>query len=213
MTASLHILVGPMRCDSFAYGRHSGLGKTSGLVAVAEACIEQHGPDSVVALQPATNTRDNGALVCASGKRIPAQLLRDPMEVWHAIEAVGLKLLIVDEMHLWIGQEHSLLRLILKAQRYGLDVWCAGIEIDHLGHYFNWWPLFKNFATEIHQLTAPCQCGRRATKTFRHGLSNSSIHVSELGHYEANCGTCGRINRLARWLRGVFRKRTNHDHP
>lgn len=199
MTERLTILEGPMRCDSFGHAGRTGLGKTSTLVHLARDTTEKHGHGAVLALQPYTNTRDGGWLMGANGDRWRAQWLASPSLVHFALEHPDLRLIIIDEAHLWINQEVELLRLILKASGLGIDVWLSGIRFNHMNQEFSWWPVISPYAKTIHHLTAPCQCGRRATHVFRHGLSEASVQVDCAATlYESVCLTCWEICDSAR---------------
>jgi thymidine kinase len=155
-----------------------------------------------MALQPAANVRDKGWLLSPNGARFRATVLEDPLEAWNSLDREpGYKSLVIDEAHLWLRKEKELLALMLKARHKGLGVWLAGIEFDHLGKPFPWWQSIRPESDFVHRLTAPCDCGARASYTFRHGLSDASIQVDHLGHYQSCCLACFAIFRTARELR------------
>lgn len=196
------IIAGPMTGNSFTYGDKTGLGKTSTLIEVAKAVTAQFGPDSVLALQPIENTRDNGELKGKNGESWPAMLLDDPLKARAAIEKPGVKVLVVDEAHLWLKREKALLALIMKALSLGISVWIVGCDTDHMNKPFPWFKLMKPAADKVHMVTGRCQCGRPATKTFRHGLSEEAICVdTNEGHYESSCEFCAVCCHYARMLR------------
>jgi len=200
------IVAGPMTGASFEYNGKTGLGKTTTAIEIAKHVASQHGAGAVLALQPIENTRDGGFLRGKNGERWPAVIASDP----HAINGLltGVRVLLIDEAHLWLKKHDALAMLCMKARARGIDVWLFGCDTDHCNKPFPWFRLMRPLADRVHYVTGRCQCRRKATKTFRHGLSEEAICVdTNEGHYETLCLWCFRICYVMRKIRRLFRKR------
>lgn len=201
------IVAGPMTGASFEYNGKTGLGKTTTAIEVANHVASIHGADAVLALQPVENTRDGGFLKGKNKEIWHAVLVSDPHRISERLK--GVRVLLIDEAHLWLGKHAALATLCMKARAMGIDVWLFGCDTDHCNKPFPWFALMKPLADKVHYVTGRCQCGRRATKTFRHGLSEEAICVdTNEGHYESVCGwPCFWICFVMRKIRRLFRKK------
>jgi len=205
MSGELIIIAAPMRADSAIVPPWTRTwGKTGAAIALCWEAEKQHGPGAAIAIQPANNTRDGGDLVARSGERYPAMVLQDAYQITGTLARSPARLVVIEEAHLW---EHPqiLIGACAALRARGMRVILLGVPEDHMGQPFEWWQLAQGVANRVHRLTGRCQCGRRSTRTFRHGLSNARVLVDDLGHYEGVCWVCWLFCRLARSLRSLFR--------
>jgi thymidine kinase len=216
MTGELIIIAGPMRCDDAVLqgSELRRLGKTSAAIRLIWAA--QDGDTRAnCAFQPAGNTRDGAKFTAKSGEWIKATQEPDAESLAHVdtLTSSVCKSISFEEAHLW-GDPRALLCSVAGALGRGIHVSLIGVDVDHMREPFEWWPMALNLAAgmvgygaraDVYRLTATCQCGRRATRTFRHGLSNARVLVEEVGHYESVCPVCGAICDEARAKRDAAR--------
>jgi len=203
MSGELIVIAGPMRADSAIVPPWTRTwGKTGAAIALCWEAEKQYGPGAAIAIQPAKNTRDGGELVARSGERYPATVIEDAYQITSTLARSPARLVVIEESHLW-DDPQILIGSCAALRARGMRVVLLGIQRDHMGQPFEWWALAQGVADKVHELTGRCQCGRRSTRTFRHGLSNARVLVDDLGHYEGVCRVCWAICRLARWLRAL----------
>lgn len=224
MSGELIIIAGPMRCDSAVFDQPSrpiGLldaveqaqqapkryGKTGAAIQLVWRAKDR-GHKAICCYQPEANTRDGARLLAKSGESCSAyqEPDADSLRMIDLLTPGFVYAVVVEEAHLW-SDPGALIAALAGALGRGIHVALIGVEIDHMREPFGWWPLAQSLAAgmaerghraDVYQLSGTCQCGRRATRTFRHGLSNGRIHVEEVGHYESTCDVCGAICDEAR---------------
>lgn len=212
MTGDLIIIAGPMRCDSATVeGAPGTYGKTGAAIRLIWATKDVWGK-AVCSFQPEANVRDGAHLKAKSGEYCSAYQEGDAenLRMIDGYTPNVVYAVVVEEAHLWEDPK-ALLCAIAGALGRGVHVVLIGVETDHTNEPFDWWPMALDLAAgmvgygaraDVHKLSATCQCGRRATRTFRHGLSNARIQVKDAGLYESVCERCGDIceaARRARW--------------
>lgn len=215
-TGELIIIAGPMRCDDGALkgAELRRLGKTGAAIRLIWAAQEGDSRANC-AFQPAKNTRDGAKLVAKSGESISATQEPDSQSLAtvDTLSASVCKSVAFEEAHLW-ADPGALLCAVAGALGRGIHVSLIGVDIDHMSEPFDWWHLALELAAglagfgaraDVYRLSATCQCGRRATRTFRHGLSDARVLVEDVGHYESVCPVCGAICDEARAKRDAAR--------
>ena len=171
----LHARVGPM----FA-------AKTRGLVEVCRDAARIGGPDAVVPLVPARDTRSRGELRAHDGMRCPAYAVSTIEDFQRVVyPRPDLLLVAVDEVQLfdsWIVRE-----LRLLARRVP-EVYVAGLLHDYRGAPFENTVELLLCADQITHVHARCVvCDAPAAFTHRKTGGGSRVQIGGAESYEARC--------------------------
>lgn len=108
------------------------------------------------------------------------------------VEATGARLIAIDEAQFLRPWHVHEIRHLLER---GVDVICAGLDLDYAGIPFGPMPMLMAMADEVLKLSAVCVvCGREATRTQRldHGkpAGPGPLILSGSEHYEPRCADC-----------------------
>lgn len=108
------------------------------------------------------------------------------------VEGTGARLVAIDEAQ-FLRRWH--VRQIRQLLSRGIDVICAGLDLDYAGMPFGPMPSLMAFADEVVKLSAVCvRCGRDANRTQRldggRPAGPGPLILSGAEHYEPRCAAC-----------------------
>ncbi len=80
------------------------------------------------------------------------------------------------------------INVVRDLRKYGVDVICAGLDMDYLGRGFEVTAALMSEASAIRRLTARCStCGAPATHTTRHNDAGGRFLIGADEEYSAMC--------------------------
>jgi thymidine kinase len=177
----LHVFVGPM----FA-------GKTEGLVK--EVLFMTYFQDQVVEhdrqvgiFKTSLDTRfDDAHIVSHNGATLAARSVRSSSD----IDIASLSAAFFDEVQ-FFSKPHfdgDLIGIVRELRARGIDVYCAGLDMDYLGHAFEVTSVLMAEASDLHRMTAICTtCGAPATHTTSMEITAERILLGARDTYAPMC--------------------------
>lgn len=145
-------------------------------------------PDSAAVFKPGFDTRfEEESIASHDGLRVQARVVRSAKD----IVAGDLRWAFFDEVQFFTEPnfEGNLIENIRDLRRAGVDVYCAGLDMDYLGRAFEVTALLMAEATKVEKLRAECAiCGAPATHTAR--VNVKSRQRFELGSNETYSPMC-----------------------
>lgn len=176
----LSVIVGPM----FS-------GKTLTLIRYVER-LERAGT-RFQAFYPAHGERGEPGKIMSQGVAgqkltVEATPVDAPEEIEAAVADDSPHYVLIDEAHLI---EHStLIAVVDRCLKKGINVLAAGLDLDHSGEPFNWMPDILALADNVEKLTAVCEhenCDSEATRTGRKEERPERIIIGDDTLYKALC--------------------------
>jgi len=162
-------------------------GKTNAMVREILFRTYFTGPTGVAIYKIAFDNRfDETCLVSHDGLRVQAT------RVSHARQIVpaGLQFAFFDEIQFFSDPnfEGEVVECIRTLRGSGVDVFCAGLDMDYLGRAFEVTALLMAEATRIERLTARCSCcAAPATHTARIDRDSDRFVLGSGETYSAMC--------------------------
>jgi thymidine kinase len=145
-------------------------------------------PDKTVVYKPFFDNRyARDHVISHDGLKVQANIISSVDQ----IDAEGARWAFFDEVQFFTAPNFSgdLVETIRKLRRSGVDVYCAGLDMDYMGRAFEVTALLMAEAERVEKLKADCGiCGSPATHTSR-------VHIDrpdrfELGSQETYSPMC-----------------------
>lgn len=131
---------------------------------------------------------DNGCIVSHDGLRVKARTIQSAGE----IRAEGADWVFFDEIQFFTPPhfDGDIIDRIRELRAEGVDVFCAGLDMDFLGRAFEITALLMAEATKVERLRARCSvCGAPATHTARIDKGERRVELGSSETYSPMCMT------------------------
>jgi len=183
----LNLYVGPM----FA-------GKTSHLIReiLYRTYFDGSEQEPVGLFVPHFDTRSGARFETHDGARVAAWRISQADEIPNE----GLRYAFFDEVQFFAEPhfEGDFSFKIRRLRESGVDVHCAGLDMDYLGRAFEVTAQLMAESTRIHRLTAECLvCGAPATHTSRQACGNDRFAVGAEDIYAPKCARHWHESRIS----------------
>ena len=177
MSGAIEIICGPM----FS-------GKTEELIRrLKRASIAKQ---DIVVLKPVIDNRYSENSIVShdsnSWKSIPIPKLLSTVDLGYLVN--GVKVVGIDEVQFL---DYNWVRILHNWRKLGKRIIITGLDMDFTGQPFRAVADILAIADKVDKLTAICECGENATRTFKKpGNSDMVIDVGGAEKYEARCNKC-----------------------
>lgn len=174
----LHVFVGPM----FA-------GKTESLIEkiLFKSYFANPNNQEIGVFKPKFDNRfSDEDIISHDGATVHAKAITGVNE----IPSEDLKYAFFDEVQFFGAPffDGDFMDLVRDLRMRGVDVYCAGLDMDYLGRAFEVSASLITEASSLHRLTARCaHCGGPATHTIRNEMTAERIMLGTHGSYSPMC--------------------------
>ena len=175
----LTVIVGPMYS-----------GKTTELLNYAE--IYELGRKKILILKPQIDTRySKDDVVTHKFFKMPARAIKDVQEMEEYYKSLNEKpdAIFIDEVHFF---DSSLTKLVKEITKDGVDVYCAGLDMNYLWDPFETTAMLMAVADEVIKKRAVCEvCGEyKGTLSYKKKSNGGIFDVGGKEKYIAVCKEC-----------------------
>ncbi len=175
----LSVIVGPMYS-----------GKTTELLNYAE--IYELGRKNILIFKPQIDTRySKDDIVTHKFFRMSAQTIKDVQEMEEYYKSLNEKpdAIFIDEVHFF---DSSLTKFVKEITKDGVDVYCAGLDMNYLWEPFETTAMLMAIADEVIKKKAVCEvCGEyKGTLSYKKKSNGGILDVGGKEKYIAVCKEC-----------------------